>query len=184
MEKDNNYYSDVAERAVYDEDAFRELYEKYFRIVYNMVYVRVKNATTADDITSEIFLKVTQNLSRFDKTRASFATWISRITERTCIDFFRSSSKREDVEWDDTFSPPVDEKEQPEQQVILSENKQILMKAVSKLSEREQRIIELKFWANMSNKEIGEMLDISAGNVGIILFRAMGTLRQKLQNKI
>ena len=59
-----------------------------------------------------------------------------------------------------------------------------MMKAVSKLSEREQRIIELKFWADMTNKEIGEVLGISAGNVGIILFRAMGTLRGKLQNKI
>ena len=54
-EKDNNYYSDLAERAVYDEDAFNELYEKFFRIVYNLVFVRVKNAATADDITSEVF---------------------------------------------------------------------------------------------------------------------------------
>lgn len=184
MEKDNEYYSNLAEQAVYDEDAFSELYEKYFRIVYNLVYVRVKDATTADDLTSEVFLKVTQNLSKFDKTLATFATWISRITERTCIDFFRSSGKREEVEWDDTFSPPIDENEQPEHRLILSENKKILMKAVSKLSEREQRIIELKFWADMSNKEIGEVLGISAGNVGIILFRAMGTLRQKLQGKI
>ena len=184
MEKDNEYYSELAERAVFDETAFNELYDKYFRIVYNLVYVRVKNATTADDLTSEIFLKVTQNLSRFDKTRASFSTWISRITERTCIDFFRSQGRREEVEWDDTFSQPIDEREQPEQKFIFSENKKNLMKAVSKLSEREQRIIELKFWANMSNKEIGETLGLSAGNVGIILFRALGTLRQKLQDKI
>ena len=149
-----------------------------------MFYVRVKNSTTAGDLTSEIFLKVTQNLSKFDKTRASFATWISRTTERTCIDFFRSQGKREEVKWDYTFSSPIAEHEQPEQKFILSENKKILMKAVSKLSEREQRIIELKFWADMTNKEIGEVLGISAGNVGIILFRAMGTLRCKLQNKI
>ena len=85
---------------------------------------------------------------------------------------------------DDVFSPPIAENEQPEHKLILSENKKILMKAISKLSEREQKIIELKFWADMSNKEIGEVLGISAGNVGIILFRAMGTLRGKLQNKI
>lgn len=59
-----------------------------------------------------------------------------------------------------------------------------MIKAVSKLSDREQKIIELKFWADMTNKEIGEVLGISAGNVGIILFRAMGNLRGKLQNKI
>lgn len=184
MLKDNFYYSELAERAVFDETAFNELYDKYFRIVYNLVFVRVKNSVTADDLTSEIFLKVTQNLSKFDKNVASFATWISRITERTCIDFFRSQGKRDEVEWDDFFSPPIPEHEQPEQKLILNEDKQILMKAVSKLSEREQKIIELKFWADMSNKEIGEVLGLSAGNVGIILFRAMGTLREKLQKKI
>lgn len=184
MEKDNNYYSELAEKAVRDKEAFNELYDKYFRIVYNLVYVRVKNAETADDLTSEVFLKVVKNLSKFDKNLASFSTWISRITERTCIDFFRSNSRYEETELDDNFSPPTSESDQPEQKFILDENKKILMKAVAKLSEREQKIIELKFWANMSNKEIGEVLGISAGNVGIILFRAMGTLRQKLQNKI
>lgn len=98
MVKDNFYYSELAERTVYDETAFNELYDKYFKIVYNLVFVRVKNSTTADDFTSEIFLKVKQNLSKFDKTRASFATWISRITERTCIDFFRSQGKYDTVE--------------------------------------------------------------------------------------
>lgn len=184
MKKDNNYYSELAEAAVFDKSAFNELYEKYFRVVYNLIFMRVKNPETADDLTSEVFFKVTQNLTKFNKNVASFATWISRITERTCIDFYRSQAKRNEIEFAEKNSPPIAATEQPEQKFLLNENKKILLQALEKLSEREQKIIELKFWADMSNKEIAETLDLSAGNVGIILFRALGTLRQKLQNKI
>ena len=184
MKKDNDYYSELAERAVFDKFAFSELYEKYFRVVYNLIFARVKNLATADDLTSEVFLKVTQNLSKFDKNLASFATWISRITERTCIDFFRKESRRDEVELTEINSPPISESEQPEQKFFLNENKKILLQALKKLSEREQKIIELKFWAGLSNIEIAKTLEITPANVGIILFRALGTLRQKLQNKI
>lgn len=184
MKKDNNYYSELAEAAVFDKSAFNELYEKYFRVVYNLIFIRVKNPEIADDLTSEVFFKVSQNLSKFNKNIAGFATWISKITERTCIDFYRSQAKHNEVNFDEIFPLPIAETEQPEQKFLLNENKKILLQALAKLSEREQKIIELKFWADMSNKEIAETLDLTAGNVGIILFRAMSTLRQKLQNKI
>lgn len=55
-----------------------------------------------------------------------------------------------------------------------------MLLALGQLSEREQRIIEMKFWGDMGNKEIADALDMSPANVGVILFRAMGTLRQIL----
>ena len=64
--------------------------------------------------------------------------------------------------------------------MLVKEGKSELLMALGKLSEREQRIIELKFWGEMSNKEIAETLDVSAANVGVILFRAMGSLRKIL----
>jgi RNA polymerase sigma-70 factor (ECF subfamily) len=95
-------------------------------------------------------------------------------------DYYRWQSYRQNVEWDDVFSPAVDEKERPEGQLLIKEGKHELLLAIGKLGEREQRIIELKFWGDMSNKEIADTLGISASNVGVILFRAMGTLRQAL----
>ena len=56
--------------------------------------------------------------------------------------------------------------------------KRELLRALGKLGEREQRIIELKYWGDMNNKEIAEVLGISPANVGVILFRAMGSLRK------
>jgi RNA polymerase sigma-70 factor (ECF subfamily) len=176
-EKDWNI---VARQAVEDDAAFDELYEHFFPKIYNLIYARVKNAATADDIVSDVFEKMVEHLAEFDSTKASFATWLSRIAMRTLTDYYRWQSYRQNVEWDDVFSPAVDEKERPEGQLLIKEGKSELLQAVGKLGEREQRIIELKFWGELSNKEIAETLDISAANVGVILFRAMGTLRKIL----
>ena len=181
MVKNNEYYSELAERAVFDNLAFEELYNHYFRIVYNLIYVQVRNAETADDITSETFFKVSQNLSKFDKSRASFSTWISRITQRTLIDFYRSQTRRQETDWDDDFDAPISPAELPEEKLLQDENKKALLKALEKLSARERQIVTMKFFNDMSNVEIAEALDLTASNVGIILFRAMGKLKNSLK---
>ena len=181
MEKDNNYYSELAERAVYDNLAFEELYNHYFRIIYNLIYVQVRNAENADDIVSETFFKVSRNLSNFDKSRASFATWINRIAQRTLIDFYRSQGRNQETDWDDDFDAPTSPNEQPEQQILKDENKKLLLKALEKLSPRERQIVTMKYFDDMSNVEIAEALDLTASNVGIILFRAMGKLKNSLK---
>lgn len=174
-------WNSIAQQAVRDDLAFDELYEHFFPKIYNLIYVRVKNPATADDIVGDVFEKMVEHLASFDSTKSSFATWLSRIAMRTLTDYYRWQSYRQNVEWDDVFSPSVDEAERPEGKLLIKEGKRELLLALEKLSDREQRIIELKFWGDMSNKEIAEALDLSAANVGVILFRAMGTLRQLLE---
>lgn len=181
MKKDNDYYSELAERAIYDNLAFEELYNHYFRIVYNLIYVQVRNAETADDLTSETFFKVTKNFSSFDKSRASFATWLNRIAQRTLIDFFRSQGRSQETDWDEDFDAPTSPDELPEQKVLQDENKKLLLKALEKLSARERQIVTMKYFGDMSNVEIAEALELTASNVGIILFRAMGKLKISLK---
>ena len=173
-------WNNLAVAAVEDEASFDELYDHFFPIIYNVIYVRVKNSALADDIVSDTFMKMTQNLASFDPERASFATWLSRIAMRTLTDFYRWQSHRQNVEWDDVFSPAVDEKERPEGHLLEKEGKSELLLALGKLSEREQRIIELKFWGEMSNKDIAEALDMTPSNVGVVVHRAMGQLKKIL----
>ena len=69
----------------------------------------------------------------------------------------------------------------PEEKLIQDENKKALMKALEKLSPRERQIVSMKYFNDMSNVEIAEALDLTASNVGIILFRAMGKLKNFLK---
>ena len=176
-------WNTLAREALTEEAAFDELYNHFFPIIYNVIYARVKNPAAADDIVSDTFLKMTQNLGDFDEEKASFATWLSRIAMRTLTDYYRRQSYRQHVEWDDVFSPAVDEKERPEGRLLAKEGKSELLLALGKLSEREQRIIELKFWGEMSNKEIAQTLELTPSHVGVLLHRAMGTLKKVLEKE-
>ncbi|MBE6102424.1 MAG: sigma-70 family RNA polymerase sigma factor [Selenomonas ruminantium] len=103
-------WNNLAIEALRDEAAFDELYGHFFPIIYNVIYVRVKNRAIADDIVGDTFMKMTQNLAAFDPEKASFATWLSRIAMRTLTDYYRWQSHRQNVEWDDVFSPAVEAK--------------------------------------------------------------------------
>jgi Sigma-70 region 2. len=59
---DKNYYNRLAEFAAESDEAFTELYEKFFPLVYGMIFARLKNISEADDVVSEIFIKVAAEL--------------------------------------------------------------------------------------------------------------------------
>ena len=117
-DKDIEYFNQLAKQAATDDDAFTKFYEHYFPIVYNLLYSRIKNSTTTDDVTSDVFLKVLQNLKGFDESKAASSTWIATIMRRVFVDYLRNLKRREYVEWDDYFSPPAPENEQPEMKVL------------------------------------------------------------------
>ena len=142
---DNNYYNDLAKRATFDEEAFEELYEYFFPRVYNFIFARLKNVADADDVTSTTFVKMNENLERYDPDKAAFSTWLFRIANNALIDFTRRSDKKNETDWDDLLDPAAPEREEPEAVMMTGETNRELLAALSKLNERERRIVELKF---------------------------------------
>lgn len=177
----NVYYNDLALRAVHDMAAFDELYNYYFPRVYNFLFARLKDAAAADDVISEVFFKVYKHLADYDCKKGSFSTWLFRIAVNQVTDYFRRQQRRKEDTWEDFFAPALPEQEQPEAKALAAEGSKELLTALEKLKERERRVIELKYWADLSNKEIAEVMGISPGNVGVILFRAIGNLKKHVK---
>ena len=176
-EKDGAYYSELAEIAVRDETAFAELYEYFFPRVYNFIFSRLKNAAEADDVVSVTFQKMYEHLGEYDSQKAAFSTWLFRIAANAVTDRVRRRERNKETEWDDCFDPAAPDYEEPEKKALATERNQELLSAIGKLSEREQRIISLKFWSNLSNGEIAEIMGLSYSNVGTILNRALKSLK-------
>ena len=66
------------------------IYEEYFPVVYNYVYYKLLNREHCEDLVSQIFLKVVQNLYRYDPALATMRTWLLRITDNALIIAVRS----------------------------------------------------------------------------------------------
>ncbi len=71
-----------------DEDAFKKLLDKYLKPIYGFLYYLTKDATVAEDLAQETFIKAWKNLSKFDQSK-SFKTWLFAITKNTALDFFK-----------------------------------------------------------------------------------------------
>lgn len=177
---DTKYYDELAQRARTDEDAFEELYRYFFPRVYNFVFARLKNADDADDVTSIVFIKMNENLERYDPARASFTTWLFRIANNAIVDRTRRQETSQETEWEEFFDPAAPENQEPETNMMSSETSRELLLALDKLNERERRIIELRFWGEMDFHAIAEVLNITEANVRTILHRTLNKLKKIL----
>ncbi len=160
---------------------YSAIYADYFPRVYNYVLYRVNNHHDADDLSSEIFVKLFTNLNRYHAEKAPLPVWIFSIARNTVIDYYRRGLR---------LSVPLgaipetfDSRPGPDAKAISQEIQQHLRSALSCLSEREQEIIALKFWSGLSHREIAGFIGISESHTGVTLFRAMRRLRLVLESR-
>ena len=174
---DKNYYNRLAALAVKDDEAFFELYNKFFPLVYSMIFAKIKNVTVTDDIVSEIFMKVALNLDKYDK-KFAFSTWIFAIARNTLADYFRRQKRNSEDSWNDFFEYSAPISEQPDEKLLSDETIENLLRAMGKLSDRQRKILELKYWSELANVEIAEVMNLSASNVGYLHYQAIKKLRE------
>ena len=173
-------FNELAQKACTDEVAFEKLYEHFFPRVYNFIYARLKNAADADDVTSVVFMKMNENLEHYDSTKATFSTWLFRIATNAIVDHTRKISAKQETEWNELFDPAAPAQMEPEAQTLTKENNQELLAALDKLTKRERRIIELKFFSELNSKSIAEIMSMSESNVRVTLHRTLAKLKTAL----
>ena len=80
-----------------DTDAFGPLVRKYHPRIYTHIHVRVRDPEVAKDLTQEVWLKAYRGIKSF-RADAAFSSWLYRIAENVCIDFFRQQKHDTDTE--------------------------------------------------------------------------------------
>ena len=175
-------WSKVAAEAAKDDRAFERLYREFFPRVYNFIFARLKDAALADEAAADVFWHVYRNLWTFDAGRASLSTWLFSIATHVTTDYARRRGRLQETAWEEFFDPAAPEGLSPEAKVLTEEGNRECLEAVGALlSESERNIIALRYWAGLSNKEIAEVMGLTANHVGVALFRALATLRKKLK---
>ena len=161
-------------------EAFAVFYDEYLPRIFRYFSYKMADVHQAEDLTATVFEKALTKFQSYTAEKAALSTWVFRIARNTLIDHYRVSQRRKSVSLEVTQTDPEDGRT-PEQDFIESEDSRMLRQCVSRLSEKEQEIISLKFAGDMTNRQIAGLLGLSDSNVGIILYRAIRKLRTDFQ---
>lgn len=172
-----------------DQDAYSALLGRYKRSVFQLMLQRVKNPAEAEDMTMEAFEKAFLNLSSYAPTHA-FSTWLFRIAINNCID--NNRKKRLPVLWLEGISKVAGfdsealkhnftETLTPEDLLIRQQRTTMVRSLLSRLSVRQRRLIEMRYYEELSYEEIAQQLDLPLGTVKTGLFRARERMQKLLR---
>jgi len=163
-----------------DKEAFGELYDLYLDKIYRFVYFKVSSVPEAEDLTSQIFLKIWQlSLEGKIKVGQSFQAFLYKIARNIVIDYYRSSrNKVQSVSLDQVAEITDDKVVNQEQEMEREIEKEDLEKKLKKLKSEYQEIIILHYLNELSIKEIADILNKKKGNVRVILHRALKALKE------
>ncbi len=146
-----------------DKKSLEVLIKLYLRPIYGFVYRYVKNSQEAEDITQEVFLRVWRNLKKFDKQK-SFKSWIYAIAKNASLDFLKKKkpilfSEFESAESKNGFSDKIaDTSFLPDKIAEIINMKEVLARAMGKLSEKYRVVLSLYYNRDFNFREISEML--------------------------
>ena len=160
---------------------FTDLYHQYFPKVFAYVYGRVQDKEISLDIVSDVFEKAFIKM-RSLRSPDSFGSWLFTIARNEVSSHWRKTKPAaraaQEAAWEtELHSQPRG----PEETVLHKERLASLSQLVRQLPRREQEIIALKFDAELTNREIANVLSTSEVNVRVTVFRALRKLRERLQ---
>jgi len=162
------------------DEAFTQIVETYQKPIYNLCYRMLGEPTAAEDAAQETFLRVYQNLHRYDISRA-FGTWILSIAAHYCIDLLRKKKFKMfsmDAENDDgmTFELPDASAPDPEAESVKRELHARLHLLLKDLDETDRAAVVMRYWHDFSEKEIAQSLDLTVSAVKSRLHRSRRAL--------
>jgi len=174
-----------------DQAAYAKLMERYKDSIYFMVLKMVNNKDDADDLTIEAFGKAFSNIEKYSPNFA-FSTWLFKIAVNNCIDFIRKK-RLETLSMDQPVggnSENSDIKEtiksdnlDPEERFIKEQRKALTNEVVDKLPEKYKKLIQLRFFQELTYDEIAKEMQLPLGTVKAQLFRAKELLYNILKNR-
>ncbi len=156
-----------------DRDAFAELYERYQPKIYRYIRVRVDNAATAEDLTSEVFVRLVDQIDRFRYRGRPLLAWLYTIARNLVIDHYRQANRTEQVPLGDSLQADTRDPSQHAHYALMEEE---LVVALRDLTEDQRNVIQLKFFEDYDNATTAEVLNKSVGAVKSLQHRALAAL--------
>lgn len=166
--------------------AFSTLLDTYWNDVYGFQLIRTKNENDAEDITIQTFSKAFDKIDSYDDSY-EFKTWLITISKNLHVDLIRKR-KRNVLENTDTgnneaIKRVLDDAPTAEDQLITEQNLATLLEYIKKLKPHYQKVINLRYFNELSYAAIAKEVNEPINNVKVKLLRAKKLLAEVIKNK-
>lgn len=165
-----------------DREAFERLFDCHRKVVMSMLTRLTGNKYDAGDLMQETFIKAFLNMSKYD-SRYRFSQWIVTIARNTFIDHCRHRDTRDDTVAIDPARTGDLAVDNPEEKIIIDEQRREIEHNIDALSCNYKKIIEMRYYQGLSYEEIAEELSIPVGTVKTRLYRAKERLNELIGKK-
>ena len=149
--------------------------------VFNFLFYKLGDKYAAEDLTSEVFIKVIEKYGLYNAQKGGLKTWIFAVARNALKDYFKISRKRAALSLDTDGLGALPADGGTEETVMRRIETAELIDALKCLSDRERDIISLKYGAGLRNKDIAAQCGVSEKNAGVILARAIKKLRKQME---
>lgn len=164
-----------------DPQAMADLYDRYGRVAYSLIFRIVRNGGAAEDLVQETFLRVWNRVQSFDQERGALGPWILTVARNRAIDYVRSIDGRmaagalelDRVETPSLFCDFSDS-------ALSLDRSRRLKGAFEKLNENQRKVIELAYFEGFSQTEMAEQMKQPLGTVKTWVRSALKVLRDEL----
>ena len=169
-------------RARTDRESFGKLYDLYYDRIYRYCVRRLYRSSAAEEACSEVFLYVAANMRRFrGTTENEFRAWLYRIATNTINAHIRRGRRRGELTQQAVENGALSTASEHSTQTAADPlDWQRCCQAIGQLRLREQSIVTLRFFEELSHEEIAARLKLSPGAVRVALSRAIEKLRKQL----
>jgi len=163
------------------EKMFSQIYSDYRQSIYNYIFFRIGDIDLAEDITSEVFVKMVDKYDELFKKDRQIGPWLYTIARNLIIDHKRRGKILSWQPLSDQFES--DDRNNPVKQTDTRLTQECLMVALDYLTDEQQQVILLKFIERRTNREVGRILEKPEGAIKSLQHRALNALQRALEKE-
>lgn len=160
------------------EEAIVDIYHSYYDPIYQFCRLRVGDTQTAQDLTSEVFVRFIKSLKRETAPHTSLRGWIFRVARNLIYDHYGREQELPVDTLDQWLA--TDQDTAPEVQAIRNIQVERARQAIGMLAPAQQEVLLLRFDQQLSLQETADIMDKKVNAIKALQFRAVNTLRQIL----
>ncbi len=160
-----------------DRDAFANLYETHVDRVYRYLRGLVGDPNDAEDLTADVFLRVTERIGRYNPRGIPVISWLLRIAHNLAMDVFKRRSRRGETELFENAAVTGD----PADEAIINIRVAEVTEAMNGLTALQRQVISLRFGAALSTVEAAAAMNRTPEAVRFLQYSALRALRRSLE---